>query len=178
MSHKNWGLLLLAAAALMYAPLNVSADPPLDSAEQKILDHFVGNWRTTYKSCKSEWAPYEKSGTADLVTGRAVGGRFIQEKSEHSDKTSGTSILTYDDQRKCYRSWWFSSSGQMSESLGQWDAATSTMIWTALKDDLTSTTRHHFLDDDNAQWSVAVKDSRGKVYFRMEGTSVRTPAQK
>jgi hypothetical protein len=167
MLHKNWGWLLWAAIALVDAPCLLGAEALLDSPEQKVLNRFVGAWHTNYRLPRSDWSPAEQSGTAELMADRAVGGRFIQEKSEHSDKTSGTTLLTYDDDRRCYRSWWFSSTGKMSESMGQWDAGTRTMLWTSLKDDLTSTTR---------QWSVAVKDGRGKVVFRIEGSSVRTPA--
>lgn len=181
MSNKNWGALLLAAALLMCSraqPVGGVEPAAAHGAEQKILEKFVGDWRASYRVPKCEWSPQEKSGTADLTTDRIVGGKFIQEKSEHSDSTSGSTLLTYDELRKCYRSWWFSSTGQMSESAGQWDAASRTMIWTSAKDDVVSTTKHRFVDDDNAQWSVLVKDARGKVYMRIEGTSVRAQSAK
>jgi hypothetical protein len=177
MSNTIRGSLLLAFTLLSTIQPGL-AEPPRVSLEQKVLDKFVGDWRTTYKCPRSEWTPQETSGSAELNTARVVGGRYIQEKSEHDDNTSGSSILTYDEQRKCYRSWWFSSTGQMSESSGQWDAGSRTMTWTSTRDDVTSTTKHRFVDNDNAEWSVAVKDSRGKIYLRIEGTGVRSQTDK
>lgn len=178
MSNTDRKAFFVAAALLLSLGPAYAAEPPQASAEQKVLDQFVGQWQSTYKVPKAEWTPKQKTGSAQLTTARVVGGRFIQEKSEHSDKTSGSALLTYDEQRKCYRSWWFSSTGQTCESTGQWDAETETMTWTSVEDAMTSTTRHRFLDDNNAEWSVSIKDPRGKVFFRIEGSSIRTSSAK
>ena len=170
--------LLIVAALLAVAAPARAADPPIDSPEQKVLDKWVGSWRTTYKLPKAEWTPEEKTGTAELMTSRVVGGRFVQEQSEHSDKTSGSLIFTYDAQKKCYRGWWFSSAGHTGESSGEWDAVTKTMTWTSKQEAITTTTNHRFVDDDNTEWAVLVKDGMGKVLFRMEGKSVRVKEPK
>jgi hypothetical protein len=164
---------LLLLALLVTGPAARSDDPPLDSPEQKTLDRWLGTWRATYKTPKAEWTPEEKAGTAELVTSRVVGGRFVQEKSEHSDKSSGSLILTYDAQRGCYRGWWFSSAGHTSESTGRWDERAKTMTWTSKQEGNVSTTTHRFTDDDNVEWAVVVSDGASKVLFRMEGKSAR-----
>lgn len=117
-----------------------SAELPIDSSEQKVLDKWVGRWHATYKVSKAEWTPEERTGTAELTTDRVVGGRFVQEKAEHSDKTSASLIFTYDVQRKKYRNWWFSSKGYTSEGTGEWDAVTNTMTMTSKQDGNTTTT--------------------------------------
>ena len=150
-----------------------SADPPIDSPEQKVLDKWVGRWRTTYKVPKAEWTPEERTGTAELTTARVVGERFVQERSEHSDKTSGSLIFTYDAQKKTYRVWWFSSEGYTSDGTGAWDAAKKTMTWTSKQNGNITTTEHRFIDDNNTEWAVLVKDGSSKILFRMEGKSVR-----
>jgi hypothetical protein len=164
---------LMVAALVATAPAVRSADPPLDSPEQRVLDKWVGKWRTTYKLPKAEWTPQEKTGTAELTTSRVIGGRFVQEKSEHSDRTSGSLIYTYDAQKKCYRAWWFSSAGHTNESTGEWDTGTKTMIWTSKQDGITTTTKHRFVDDDSTEWAVEVKDGAGKILFLVDGKSVR-----
>lgn len=176
MANSSFGSLFVAFAVSSFPAL--AAEPPRESAEQKVLGKFVGDWRMKYRCPKTEWSPDETSGSAELSATRVIGGRFIQETSEHADNTSGSTMLTYDDQRKCYRSWWFSSTGQMCESAGQWDAGTKTMTWTSTRDDKSSTTKHRFVDDNNAQWSMEVKDARGKVYFRIDGTTVRSQPEK
>lgn len=176
MANFVLGSLFLALTVCTFPAL--AGEPPRGTAEQKVLNKFVGDWRMMYKSPKSEWSPDESSGSAELSATRVIGGRFIQETSEHADNTSGSTMLTYDEQRKCYRSWWFSSTGQMCESAGKWDAGTKTMTWTSTRDDKTSTTKHRFVDDNNAHWSMAVKDGRGKVYFLLEGTTVRAQPEK
>jgi hypothetical protein len=151
-----------------------SADPPLNSPEQKVLDRFLGSWRTNYKLLKAEWTPEEKQLTADYVTSRELGERFIQERSKHSDGGTGLSLSTYDPERKCYRGWWFSSTGQTSESTGKWDADARTMTWTSTGDQpMATTARQRFVDTDTLEWDVVVRDRTGKVYFRMEGKSTR-----
>jgi hypothetical protein len=164
---------LAVAVMIAVATANVSAEPPLDSPEQKVLDNWIGRWQTTYKLPKAEWTSEERTGTAELVTTRAVGGRFVLEKSEHSDKTSGTTIVTYDAQKKSYRGWWFSSAGYTSESSGEWDVVTKTMTWTSTQDGNTTTTKYRFIDDNNIEWAVFVRDGTSKILYRMEGKSVR-----
>ena len=166
-------LLFMVAVLFVIASPIQSADPPATS-EQKVLDKWLGSWRTSYKLPKAVWTPEEKSGTAEMTTSRVLGGQFVQEKSEHSDKTSSMLMLTYDTQKKCYRGWWFNSSGQTAEHTGKWDADAKTMTWTSVGEGaFTTTVKHRFVDDDNTDWDVAVKDDKGKMLFRMEGKSVR-----
>src|SRR3954468_18049159 len=101
--------LLCVQMTLLLTAASVRADDP---PEQKVLDRWVGTWKNAYKVPKAQWTPEERTGTAELTTSRVLGGKFVQEKSEHSDKTSGVLMLTYDEQTKCYHSWWFFSMGQ------------------------------------------------------------------
>ncbi len=63
--------------------------------EQKVLDMWLGRWRSTYMQPKTEGAAEEKSGTAELSISRVVGGQFVRENSEHSDNTTGSVTSTY-----------------------------------------------------------------------------------
>jgi hypothetical protein len=162
------GVVLLGAAARAYP-----AGPPL-SPEQKALDKFLGTWRTSYKVPKAEWTPEERHGTAELTYSRVLGGSFVQEKGEHSDKSSSILMYTYDTERKCYRGWWFSSTGQTAESTGKWDAEAKTFTWTSSgTQPFTTTSRHRFVNDNSFEWDVVVKDGKDKVLFRMEGKAAR-----
>jgi hypothetical protein len=171
-------LLLLVAIMFGIPTFCLSVEAPIKSPEQAILDRWVGSWRIAYTVPKAEWTPEEKRGTAEVTTKRAIGGKFLQEVAEHSDKKSTITIHTYDEQTKTYRSWWFSSEGRTSESTGIWDADTATMTWTARDRGNTTTGTSRFLDADKAEWTVLVKDNVGKPVFRMEGKSTRIKESK
>src|SRR5206468_11671896 len=116
---------------------------------------------------------------ADDTYTRILGGSFVQCKGEQSDKASNLVMYTYDADRKCYRAWWFGSTGQTSESTGKWDADAKALTWTASAGEgLTATSTHRFVNDDTIEWSLAVKDKTGKLYFAMEAKSMRVKDSK
>jgi hypothetical protein len=168
-------LLILAATVPLAGFIGSAraADPPLDSPEQKVLDRWIGAWRVDYKKLKSEWTPEEQQLTGELSVERIVGGRFVQETSTHSEGSAATKILAYDDAKRTYRGWWFSSTGLTSETTGRWDASAATMTWTSvLREPFTTTIVERFVADDKLEWSVVAAD-REKELFRMEGTTTR-----
>jgi hypothetical protein len=168
-------LLVLVFALLTIAPAAHSAETPADSPEQKVLDKWLGNWKATYKIPAADWNPVEKTVTAEVATTRVVGGRFVQELSEHSDKSSGMVMITYDSQQYRYRLWWFSSTGMTAEYRGKWDDDSQTMTWDAVGlVGATATMTSHFADDDHEEWNLTVKDAAGKTVLSMEGKNVRT----
>ena len=141
------------------------------------MDRFVGAWRTEYRVPRAEWTPVEKTGAASLTYRRVLGGEFVREQGEHTDETTALRLYTYDTHQKCYRTWWFSSTGQASEATGQWDADTKTLAWTTVADPariFTMTSSHHFVNDDLFEWKVVAKDKTGKILFQMEGKATRT----
>lgn len=164
------GFLLAAANAVR------SADPPETSSEHDVLDRFLGSWRTKYKLPKAELNPQEATGAADLTYSRILGGQFVQEQGEHSDKTTTLQLFTYDVPQKCYRSWRFTSLGQKLEATGKWDAEAKTLTWTSVDRtgrDFVTTTTHRFVGDDAFEWEVVVKENKSTVLLRMEGKAVR-----
>jgi tetratricopeptide (TPR) repeat protein len=93
-------------------------------------------------------------------------------------------LLSYDFEKECYRSWFFSSTGQASEAKGQWTPDASTLTWTGVEaapNGATMTAHDHFVNDDTIEWDVVVADKAGKVFFQMVGKATRTarptPAQ-
>lgn len=141
--------------------------------EQKVLDRFLGSWRSSLVR-KVEGNPEEYKGTVDFTDTRVLGGQFVQEKTESSDDTSGLAMYTYDPQKKCYRCWRFGSTGQAAESTGTWDAESKTLRWSFVGEaGVTVTRTHHFLDENKYEWEVTSTDKTGKVIFHVAGTSVR-----
>jgi hypothetical protein len=167
--------LVVLALALLTGSHARPAEPPPPSPEQKALDRFAGTWKTTYTVFKAEWTPEDKAGSATVTFARVLGGAYLQEKSDHADKTQGMAMRTYDAEKKAYRAWWFSSGGHSSESVGAWDGAARAFTWTATRPDFTTTARQRFTTDDSFDWDVVVKSPAGAVLYRMEGKSTRGP---
>jgi hypothetical protein len=172
MSIRRWHS-SVALALCVTAAAVVPAGPPLAVRQQKVLDKFLGTWRTTYKLPKAEWTPEPKEGSGTLTFTRMLGGQFLHEKGEHSDKTSNITLFTFDAERKTYRTWWFSSTGQTAESTGEWDEATRTFTWTSVGSAFPSMAQHRFTSEGTFDWQVIIRDSKDNVVFRMEGKAIR-----
>ena len=160
-----------------------AAKPADRSAEQKVLDRFIGTWRSKHKLLKAKWTPVETAAEADLTYSRVLGGKFVEERGKGKDtnKTQGRVMYTYDTQRKSYRLWRFSSTGQASEAAGRWDADTRTLTWTLVAtpgQEFTTIARHRFVNDDTFEWDVASKDGKGTVLLRMKGKATRVTDSK
>jgi uncharacterized protein DUF1579 len=141
------------------------------SPEAKVLDRWVGTWKTEVVNRPSEWAP-EAATTAGSITCKWVlGGKFVEESGSSLAKGAEHRVLWgYDSQRKAYRNWFFSSGGDTVEGAGTWDARTSTLTTTSdAGSGRTGPATHHFLDADTCEWTYVVKDADGKVYLDVKG---------
>jgi hypothetical protein len=163
---------LLTAALLGGAARARAAEGPTLTAEDKVLNRFLGTWRSTYKVPKGEANPEERRGTAELTFTRVLGGKFLQERRQLSDKNTNMTMYTYDTERKTYGAWWFSSTGQAAFSTGKWDEETRTMTWTSGEEAVRTTSHYRFVTDDSVEWDVVIKE-KDRVVFRMEGKNTR-----
>lgn len=154
---------------------DIPAAKPADrSAEQKVLDLFVGDWKGTSTAAKTPGNPKAVSLTSTSSIVRAVGGRFIQDSSKASDGRSILSLTTYDVRRKYYRTWSFHSQGHTSESTGKWDAKTRTFTMSTEQDNgFTGTAEARAVDNDTYEVSWVTKDSDGKAVFQAKGKLTR-----
>jgi hypothetical protein len=87
-------------------------------------------------------------------------------------------MYTYDTQQKCYRAWWFHSSGQAGESTGNWDPDAKTFTWNSGAQVISAKSHHRFVNHDTFEWGVVISDSKGKVQFQMEGKATRAKDSK
>ena len=169
-------VILVAAPAMgaLAADKPAAGKPAERSPEQKVLDLFVGNWKTTFTAAKAPGDPKAVSLTGTTSVVRAVAGRFTLNKSERSDGIASLAVATYDVQWKCYRMWWFDSGGCIAESQGRWDAKTKTMTWHRDSDDgVASVGKFRHLDDNTVKCTWLIKDDRGEIASRMEGKYTR-----
>ena len=162
------------AMGAIAAERSATTKPAERSAEMKVLDRHQGNWRGATTVHKAKWTPKEIRGTSTTSRVPVLGGRFNLDRTEASDGASGLTLATYDVQRKSYRMWWFSSTGQSTEWKGQWDAKTKTMTLHSKNDDgVTAVSKVRHPDDKTAKWTVVARNRSGEIGFSMEGTNTR-----
>jgi hypothetical protein len=118
------------------------------------------------------WTPVEARAKGVLTREWVLDGRFLQEKGKHSN---GDSIVmfSFDVEKKAYRSWFFHSDGNTTETQGQWDESTQTFTFTSDLNGLKNTSTIKFIDADNHKWTAVVKDAQGKVFYDGEGKCTR-----
>jgi hypothetical protein len=169
----------LTAALLTLAPAADPAGPAPDVPELKALSHWAGQWSTKMTVKPNRDLPNGAGGTGTAVGEWVHAGRFLRQtwsldSTTGLPKMSGSTMMTYDPQRKAYRSWSFFSTGAVSEATGTWDANTRTMTWTARDGDLTTVTTAAFTADGrNETWSIVTKDRAGNVVGDTSGTNTR-----
>ena len=139
--------------------------------EQKVLDQFLGTWSMEATAFKAKGTPVEKHTTGTYSVTRILGGRFNQQTGEDSEGNSMIALSTYDQQRKCYRSWGFGSNygGPEAPSNGKWNEATRTMdMGGPGNDGQTSVGQTRFLNDDTTISILKINDAAGEVLINME----------
>jgi hypothetical protein len=84
-------------------------------------------------------------------------------------------LMTYDPQKKAYRSWMYFSSGAVRESEGHWDedSRTMTSISCDAESGATMTITATFAEDGVESWSIIERDRDGNVLG--ETTGKNTP---
>ena len=176
---KILALVIVVAVAAVAIPADKPDKAPELSAEQKVLDQFLGDWRGQEKAVKAKWNPEEKRTTSTGASVRILGGRFTSSEGKTSDGTTSLTLMTYDQQKKAYRMWYFNSRGFAGESAGQWDAKTKTLTLRSDGDDGTTTTgKLRIVDGDTVEWNWTTKDAEGAVGFRIEGKNTRVKPSK
>jgi hypothetical protein len=160
----GFGLILLGgASAQEQAP------------ELKVLDRWVGTWKTEAINKPAEWNPKETK-IAGTVTGKWIlGSKFVEESwSSQAGGSEHRFLWSYDPQRKMYRNWFFGSDGTTGEGTGTWDEKTNTMTWkTEPGPGLTGNATCRFLDADTYEWTYIIRDGAGKAYLDMKGKHTR-----
>ena len=154
-------------------------EPPADlPAELKVLDRLIGEWDTVTIQRQAEWTPAGGRSTAKITREWILNGRFVMDKSLHSNGDESIAILGYDSGQKTYRSWWFNSQGHRNDSRGQWAEASQTLSYrTELEDGKQRRSSVRVADPNKEVWQFKVTDADGKVYLDMDITATRRKAR-
>jgi hypothetical protein len=148
----------------------VKADKgPARPAELKVLDRLIGSWEWETVSKPAVWTPEEVKAKGTLTREWVLNDRFVMEKGGTKDSPNWC-MFTFDEQRKTYRFWIFTSTGNTMEFAGQWDEKSETMTWKCdLGNGITSSGPQHFIDKDNLEFHAVAKDKEGKIYHDLMG---------
>jgi len=169
----------MATLALPNEQAQSAEGPAKEIPELAQLSQFAGAWDievTVEPGDGSKGSTSKGTSTGEWI----LGGRFLQqswtvEETEGFPGLKGTTLRTYDPERKLYRSWTFHSSGYTQADRGTWDEKARTFTWTGRDRtrDLTTTTKSSFPEEGQEQWSIVTKDSEGKVVVEVTGKSTR-----
>lgn len=164
-----------------------AADAPQGPApgvpELQVLNHWMGTWDDEMTTKPNAGLPQGMHGKGPVVAEWVLDGRFLQQSATlkpdgDAPATKVTTMMTYDPERKVYRSWMFFSSGVVRECVGRWDEKTRTM--TSLSRDgergATMTITATFGDDGAETWTIVEKDRDAKILAEISGKS--TPHKK
>jgi hypothetical protein len=154
----------LVFAALYCVPqihaAQVPQGPAKEVPELQILSCYAGTWKAT-----SKW----------ILDGRFLEQTGILQASAGGNPIKITTLMTYDADKKIFRTWTFVSDGQATESEGKWDPATQTMTSVDLpgvKHQVVTTTVN-FSEAGIQKWKMVIADQSGKILSQMVGKNVR-----
>ena len=145
--------------------------PAKDVPELEALANYVGTYDVAITSKDS---PFVKG---EANTKWILDGRFVQQTG-HLTSSDGatvikvTTLMTYDQEQKAYRSWSFFSNGTMTESSGKWDAKKRTMTSIGHSKDTTTTTTAKFGENGTEEWTIDTKKGQEEI-ARISGTNTR-----
>ena len=160
-----------AAIVAAWAKNDSTAARPV---ELKVLDRMIGTWDTVSVQKPAEWTPEGGRTTATIERAWILDGRFVMDTSLHSDGKESLALIGFDPLRKTYRSWWFNSEGNHSQSQGKWNEATQTLTYKSdLGDGKTMDSSVRFAEQNREDWKFKVTDADGNVYFDVEITATR-----
>lgn len=145
----------------------------------KVMDHFVGNWRTEVNDKPSKFVPNGGKFIDLESTSRTLKGRFIlgrQIRQGGGEKSLW--LMTYDPKGDSYPFWFFSSGGVLGgEWSGKWDEQSRT--WSARATDTpagwTSGGGNQFPDEKTVKVTVWMKDETGAVLLDSTAEKTRQP---
>ncbi len=98
---------------------------PKPGPELNKLDFLVGNWMAEVTMYPSDFGPGGQSQGKEAIEW-VLDGMFISmdyldlPADKKMSAYKGKGMMTYDTQKKSYRSWWMDNWGSASESVGDW----------------------------------------------------------
>ncbi len=171
-------LWVLTALLLVAVALNATAETPPQPANAKILDKWLGTWKSLTLLKPAAWSPESQELSGTSQSARILDGHF-QETSSRSGKHETHEIHRYDAGSRKYHKWTFNSDGSHSFWIGNWDEEASTMTWKYVDfgAGIEGKIVDRFTSDGKYESTVILKDRAGTVLLDIRSEHVRTSMQ-
>ena len=168
-------LSVLTALLVVAAAWNATAEPPPQSANAKILNRWLGSWKSHTLLKPAAWTPSSQELSGTSKSAWILDGRF-QETFSRSDRHETREIQRYDANSRQYHKWTFDSDGSTSFWIGDWDEESSTMTWKYVDfgGGLEGKIVDRFISDGKYQSTVILKDRAGTLLLDIRSELVRT----
>jgi hypothetical protein len=151
---------------------HIAQGPSPDVPELQELNYYVGQWEDEIDGrpgvCRTEVNEW-------ILQGRFLRQSWSTEAKDGTPPAHGQTLMTYDVDRRVYRSWAFLATGSVIENEGLWDADTKTFTWGHRVIDTSETviTKACFPDENIQAWSIVKTDEQQKIVREVVGHSIR-----
>ncbi|PSW06174.1 hypothetical protein [Photobacterium lipolyticum] len=168
-------LVVLVFASL----LMTTAASAQQSAEDELLNNWLGNWKSTVVFKQSEWFPEGKTWVESNDIQWNLDGH-LQQIVTLSDEEKHLTIQRYNKRIKRYERWVIHASGDSSYWIGTWDEKSTSMNWEYMDfgTGFTGTMVESSAGEGKSQTTLIMKDKYGNVLLDGRIERVRTEQQK
>lgn len=142
--------------------------------EVKTLEPFIGEWDSDFTQRPSVVSPNGGNRKGNMTAQWILDGRFLLGTSE-VDNFKSLWISGYDTNKNAYRQVRFSNTGEMDESVGQWNDETQTFVWNVVngRSGLSKSLTGRRIGSDAVHTHILAKDKDGKVHMDLTIKSTR-----
>ena len=165
------------AVLLLAAALNADA-APRQPREAKVLNRWLGVWKSRVEIKPSEWMREAMEFTSNSTVEWMLNGRFLQISTQAVDYEA-REIRRYDAESGKYHMWVFDSEGDVSFWEGVWDEKSATMTWKFVDFGVGIDGKiiDRFAGDGKIESTLLMKDKGGTVLLDVRTESTRAETQ-
>ena len=155
-------LVLVLFAILLIATVNSAAI----SQEMKVLNRYVGTWKSHIVFQPAAWSPRKEEVTGTTKIEWILKDQF-QMITRQSNKYEILEIQRYDEGTKKFHRWNFDANGGTSFWMGSWDDKSRTMTWEyvdfgmGIKGKMVDS----FTSEGEYQTMTVMEDNSGRLLF-------------
>jgi hypothetical protein len=146
--------------------------PADEVPELQALHHYAGDWE---EEISGKLVRRRTESASWILQGRFLRQSWSAEAGDGTPTASGLTLMTFDVDRRIYRSWSFLATGSVIENEGMWDAANRTFTWghRLVETSEAVITKAAFEEGDSQAWSIVKTDAHDKVLREVSGRSRR-----
>jgi hypothetical protein len=143
-------------------------------AEVKKLDAFIGDWDAEFIQRPSVVAPNGNTSKGTMTGQWILDGRFLLGTSQVGNHNSKW-VIGYDTNKKAYRYIRFTNSGQIDESIGQWNEETRSFVWKLVMapSGISRTSTNRIVGKDAIHAHILAENGDGEVHMDLAIRSTR-----